>query len=456
MVGSFQAILDLASWTRKQPWSGALNVFLQAPNSYGLFLPSLLRSGCLSKHACALKVPIRRPNQHDWLLPSLPHSGVLNGQATLILRFQCSTSRSQSAWLAPSKPSSILHPGWAGNLDPLALNVPIWRPSQHGRRRPSLPWSGLVSAQATLILRFVCSFSSAKLIWLAPSKPYSIWLSELAGNLDPALCMRQFENAIRMVGCFQAFLDLASWMGKQPWSCVSNVLTRVPNQHGWLLPSLPRSGLLSGQWMFNANAWLRWLTPSKPSSIWLHARAGNLDPAAWMFQFDNQISLVGSFQAFLDLASRQPWSCAPNRKPNQHGLLLLSLLWSGILSDGQPWPFAFDAPFRMSRQATLILRIEGSNSKTQKAWLAPSKPSSIWRLRLVCSNSKRLWKVCLGDEAHSRCRRSNAFKDPRLANHSDRLRRRKRCKVLYRGTFQIIESNSRFSRHSVEILSLIL
>jgi hypothetical protein len=62
----------------------------------------------------------------------------------------------------------------------------------------------------------------------------------------------------------------------------------------------------------------------------------------------------------------------------------------------------------------------------------------------------------LGDEAHSRCRRSNAFKDPRLANHSDRLRRRKRCKVLYRGTFQIIESNSRFSRHSVEILSLIL
>ena len=35
-----------------------------------------------------------------------------------MLRFECYNSRTQSAWLAPSKPSSIWPPERAGNLDP--------------------------------------------------------------------------------------------------------------------------------------------------------------------------------------------------------------------------------------------------------------------------------------------------------------------------------------------------
>jgi hypothetical protein len=46
-----------------------------------------------------------------------------------------------------------------------------------------------------------------------------------------------------------------------------------------------------------------WLAPSKPSSTWLPEQAGNLDPVLWLFQFESQTSVVGSFQAFLDLAS---------------------------------------------------------------------------------------------------------------------------------------------------------
>ncbi len=50
---------------------------------------------------------------------------------------------------------------------------------------------------------------------VAPSKPSSFWRPEWAGNLDPALSMFHFEVPISVVGSFQAFLDLASWMGRQ-------------------------------------------------------------------------------------------------------------------------------------------------------------------------------------------------------------------------------------------------
>jgi hypothetical protein len=45
-----------------------------------------------------------------------------------------------------------------------------------------------------------------------------------------------------------------------------------------------------------------WLAHSNHFSMWPPERAGNLDPALLMFQFENQISMVGSSQAFLDLA----------------------------------------------------------------------------------------------------------------------------------------------------------
>ena len=127
------------------------------------------------------------------------------------------------------------------------LNVPIRGPNQRGWFLSSLPRSGIVKAQATLIRRFECSLSSAQLKWLAPFKPSSIWLPEQARNLDPALWRSRFEDPISMVGSFQAFLILASWTGRQPWSCAFNVPFRGPNQRGWLLPSLPRSCILDGQ-----------------------------------------------------------------------------------------------------------------------------------------------------------------------------------------------------------------
>jgi hypothetical protein len=74
-----------------------------------------------------------------------------------------------------------------------------------------------------------------------------IWIPEKARNLGPALGRSRFEDPISMVGSFQAFLNLASWMGRQPWSCVFNVPVRGFSQRGWLLPSLPRSCLLNGQ-----------------------------------------------------------------------------------------------------------------------------------------------------------------------------------------------------------------
>jgi hypothetical protein len=186
----------------------------------------------------------------------------------------------QSAWLAPSKPSSIWLPVWAGNLDLVlwmlqfenlisnvrsfqafldlaswvnkqprscALNVPSRGPNQHGWLLLSLPRSGLLSGQATLILRLECSNSKAQSAWLAASKPSSIWPPEWAGNLCPALWMFQIENLISAVSSFQAFLDQASCVGRQPWPCALNVPIRKPNQHGWLLPSLPRSGFLRKQ-----------------------------------------------------------------------------------------------------------------------------------------------------------------------------------------------------------------
>jgi hypothetical protein len=54
--------------------------------------------------------------------------------------------------------------------------------------------------------------------------------------------------------------------------------------------------------MFQFEDQSAWLARSKHSSIWLPDWAGDLDPALLMFQFENQISMVGSSQAFLDLA----------------------------------------------------------------------------------------------------------------------------------------------------------
>ena len=120
---------------------------------------------------------------------------------------------------------------------------------------------------------------------LAPSTPASIWPPERASDLDPALWLFQFENQIRMVRS-QSFFDLSSWVGKQPSSCVLNVSIRGPNQHGWLVPSLPRSGFLSGQATLilcfecsNSRTQSEWLASPKPSSIWPTAWARNLDPA---------------------------------------------------------------------------------------------------------------------------------------------------------------------------------
>ena len=163
-----QAFFDLF-WVGRQPWSFALDV------------------------------PSRGPNQHGWLLSSLPRSGVVNAQATWIQRFECSFSRAQLKWFAPSKPSSIWFPEKARNLGPA-----------FGRSRFEDPISVVGSFQAFL----------------------KIWRLERASNLDPALSMFRFEVSVSVVGSFQAFFDLASWMGRQPWS-FSFECSNLKTQSAW-------------------------------------------------------------------------------------------------------------------------------------------------------------------------------------------------------------------------------
>jgi hypothetical protein len=89
----------------------------------------------------------------------------------------------------------------------------------------------------------------------------------------------QFANLISMAGLFQNFFACKRYGEKNPSrSCgfqQRNALIRKSNQHGWLIPKLRRL-----------------------------QEVGNLDPVVFsqaMLQFEDLLSMAGSFQNFFDL-----------------------------------------------------------------------------------------------------------------------------------------------------------
>ena len=82
--------------------------FLKMRRDGSCILSSCLFLSCFISFqpwSCASNVSIGEPNPNGWLVPSLLRSGFLIGQATLILCFECSSSKpNQNGWLLPGRP----------------------------------------------------------------------------------------------------------------------------------------------------------------------------------------------------------------------------------------------------------------------------------------------------------------------------------------------------------------